>query len=241
MKITITASVDEWSAIEQNFGISFGKIADFLASKQSNAAVAPTLAPPSNQIFQQGARRDMYAEEFADGALKQYIQENARDPWRGTPFEGYAFMNPKQKGEFGERFATKLLEKAGHTVERAHSATAGYDRLVNGERVEIKFSLANRDRVTGGVKKDVFVLNHVSKDKEWSRLLFVGVNPKEEDLRLVWFTRPAFREYTTNASAGKLLFNLQQGGKKVKNDDWMCTKIPQLMKCDWVNVGLNGW
>ena len=25
------------------------------------------------------------------------------------------------------------------------------------------------------------------------------------------------------------------------NDDWMCTKIPDLMKCGWTHTGLENW
>ena len=189
-------------------------------------------------IMGEGFRKPMFGSLFADGSLRKYIEANITDPWETTPFEGYAFMNPKQKGEFGERFATKLLQQAGHTVERAHSSTAGYDRIVNGKKVEIKFSLANRDKVHGGVKKDVFVLNHVSMAKDWERLLFIGVNAEETDLRLVWFTRLDFTNHIITAGDGKRCFNLQQGGKKVKNDDWMCTKIPNLMAQDWVHTGI---
>ena len=192
-------------------------------------------------IMGKGVTKPMFSSLFADGTLRQYIEANITDPWETTPFEGYAFMNPKQKGEFGERFATKLLQQRGHTVERAHSSTAGYDRIVNGKKVEIKFSLANRDKVRGGVKKDVFILNHVSMAKDWERLLFIGVNAEETDIRLVWFTRLDFTNHIVTAGDGKRCFNLQQGGKKVKNDDWMCTKIPNLMAQDWVHSGIGDW
>jgi hypothetical protein len=192
-------------------------------------------------IMGSGFMKPMFNNIFADGTLREYIEANITDPWENTPFEGYAFMNPKQKGEFGERFATKLLQQAGHKVERAHSSTAGYDRIVNGKKVEIKFSLANRDKVHGGVKKDVFILNHVSMAKDWERLLFIGVNAEEADIRLVWFTRLDFTNHIIMAGDGKRCFNLQQGGKKVKNDDWMCTKIPALMAQDWVHSGIDDW
>ena len=42
----------------------------------------------------------MLNEMFADGSLQNYIEQNLEDPWQRTPFEGYVFMSPKQKGEF---------------------------------------------------------------------------------------------------------------------------------------------
>ena len=244
------------------------------------------------------SRAPLFGSLFQDGKLGAYIMENTVDPWVGTNFAGYAFMNPKQKGEFGERFITALARQGGHDVQRAHSATAGYDRIINGMKVEIKFSLATRAKVqkpkpTGylalkmvqlkeilrerklklggnkpalvarleewdmahqvgeekavvpapksaimsdcGVTTDSFVINHVSKGKDWDRLIFCGINPREEDLRLVWFTRADFAKHVESGAGS--CFNTQQGGKKIKNDDYMCTDIQTLMSYDWVHMG----
>ena len=51
----------------------------------------------------------MFSAIFEDGSLTDYISQNAQDPWKGTSFEGYVFMSPKQKGEFGERFVSKYI------------------------------------------------------------------------------------------------------------------------------------
>ena len=59
----------------------------------------------------------IFNQMFADGSLQNYIEQNLADPWKGTPFEGYVYMSPKQKGEFGERFTTKYLEHLGHEVK----------------------------------------------------------------------------------------------------------------------------
>jgi hypothetical protein len=110
---------------------------------------------------------------FADGILSQYIKDNLGDPWHGTLFEGYVFLSPKQKGVFGERFISKLLEIGQHEVKKG--CHVGHDRIIDGIQTEMKFSLAIRDKKRGG-QKDHFMINHISKDKEWQRLLFVGVN-----------------------------------------------------------------
>ena len=119
---------------------------------------------------------------FADGSLQNYIEQNLEDPWQRTPFEGYVFMSPKQKGEFGERFTSKYLTHLGCDVKRAKTSTAGHDRVVDDILTEIKFSLAIRNRSKGGVMFDKFIINHVSSGKDWERLVFVGVNENEEDL-----------------------------------------------------------
>ena len=86
-----------------------------------------------------------------------------------------------------------------------------------------------------GVTTDSFVINHVSKGKDWDRLIFCGINPREEDLRLVWFTRADFAKHVESGASS--CFNTQQGGKKIKNDDYMCTDIQTLMSYDWVHMG----
>ena len=168
---------------------------------------------------------------FADGSLQNYIEQNLEDPWQRTPFEGYVFMSPKQKGEFGERFTSKYLTHLGCNVKRAKTSTAGHDRVVDDILSEIKFSLAIRNRSKGGVIFDKFIINHVSSGKDWERLVFVGVNENEEDLRVIWFTKEDFNNYIASSNS---LFKVQQGGKGVGNDDYICTNVKNLLECEWV-------
>ena len=100
--------------------------------------------------------------------------------------------------------------------------------------MKLKFSLACRK--AGKILKDTFIINHVSKEKDWERLVFIGINEKEEDMRLLWFTREDFKSHIAEA-----YFNSQQGGKKINNDDYMCTKIEALRKSEWVHEGLSEW
>ena len=172
----------------------------------------------------------MFSAIFEDGSLTDYINQNAQDPWKGTPFEGYVFMSPKQKGEFGERFVSKYMEAMGCDVKRAKTSTAGHDRVINSLLTEIKFSLATRDK-KGGVKKDSFIINHVSRDKDWERLVFFGINPEENSCRLVWFTK---KDFVAHLSSPDCLFAHQQGGKGIENDDYICTKVKDLLQCSFV-------
>ena len=168
---------------------------------------------------------------FADGSLQNYIEQNLEDPWQRTPFEGYVFMSPKQKGEFGERFTSKYLTHLGCNVKRAKTSTAGHDRVVDDILTEIKFSLAIRNRSKGGVIFDKFIINHVSSGKDWERLVFVGINENEEDLRVIWFTKEDFNNHIASSDS---LFKVQQGGKGVGNDDYICTNVKNLLECEWV-------
>tara|TARA_B100002019_G_scaffold136357_1_gene117492 strand:+ start:205 stop:741 length:537 start_codon:yes stop_codon:yes gene_type:complete len=167
---------------------------------------------------------------FADGTLREYIDDNLKDPWKGTPFEGYVFMSPKQKGEFGERFVSKFMEEMSCKVKRAATSTAGHDRVIDDILTEIKFALATRNK-KGGVTVDKFIINHVSVGKDWQRLIFCGVNPDEKDLRIFFITKENFEAHL---KSDKCYFNVQQGGKSVGNDDYICTNVAALLECDFV-------
>ena len=170
----------------------------------------------------------MFDFMFADGSLRDYIDSNVQDPWEDTPFKGYVYMSPKQKGEFGERFVSKYMHK--HGVKRAKTSTAGHDRVISNILTEIKFSLATRDK-KGSVKKDSFIINHVSRDKDWERLIFCGINKEESDARIVWFTK---EDFLAHIESDECLFAHQQGGKSIENDDYICTKVKELLQQDWV-------
>ena len=172
----------------------------------------------------------MFASLIEDSGLRDYIDANAQDPWHDTMFRGYVFMSPKQKGEFGERFVSHYMQSEECLVERAATSTAGHDRVIDGILTEIKFSLATRDKKCG-VKKDSFIINHVSRDKDWERLIFFGINPDEEDARLVWFSK---EDFIAHLESDGCLFAHQQGGKSIENDDFICTKVSALLAQSWV-------
>lgn len=178
----------------------------------------------------------MFTHCFSDGSLRDYVDSNAQDPWENTPFKGYVHMSPKQKGEFGERLVSKYLTEELCDVKRAATSTAGHDRVVDGILTEIKFSLATRDK-KGGVKKDSFIINHVSCDKDWERLIFFGINKEESDARLVWFTK---EDFVNNLYSDNCLFAHQQGGKSIENDDYICTKVSELLEQPWV-ISIDLW
>ena len=78
---------------------------------------------------------------------------------------------------------------------------------------------------------DKFIINHVSSGKDWERLVFVGINENEEDLRVIWFTKEDFNNHIASSNS---LFKVQQGGKGVGNDDYICTNVKNLLECEWV-------
>ena len=143
----------------------------------------------------------------------EFINENISiklvDKYKGTPFEGYSFLTNGNKGTFGESFTSKYLTLLGHNV--SSRTNTGHDRTVNGIKTEIKFSLADYD------KSFNCVLNHISKDKDWDRLIYTIINSNESDFKMIWFTKKSFIEMINTTD----IFSHQQGGKSVNNDDYM--------------------
>ena len=92
------------------------------------------------------------------------------------------------------------------------------------------FSLATRDK-KGGVIDDKFIINHVSVGKDWERLIFCGINSDEKDVRFVFITK---EDFEAHLKSDNCYFNVQQGGKKVGNDDYICTNTAALLECDFV-------
>lgn len=163
--------------------------------------------------------QDVYTNIFEDGSLKEYIGQNLVDPWKDTYFEGYVYMSPKQKGEFGERLVSMYMEKIKKCkVLKPESYTGPFDRIIDDLKVEIKFSLACRS--CRGIEKDRFIINHVSESKDWNRLIFCGINEREQDMRIGFITK---EDFTLMIGSETSPFKYQQGGKKIKNDDYICS------------------
>ena len=165
----------------------------------------------------------MFDDIFVDGKLKKFLLEKSKDIWKNTNFEGYVLLNPRQKGTFGKMFVEKYLTLKGHTVEPRKDA--GHDRIIDDVKTEIKFGVCNKG------DEDCFIINHISKEKDWERLIFFGINLTEQNSRLIWFTK---EDFYSELEKNNDIFNHQQGGKKIKNDDYMCSNIKILMKQSFV-------
>lgn len=141
--------------------------------------------------------------------------------WSQDPlFFNYHKLGNKQKGVAGEHYVQTLMEVRGSEV--TPPADPGHDRIIDGYKTEIKFSLA----VSKGtdIIPDKFIINHVAVGKDWDRLIFCGINPLDSDsprARIYFFAKEDFANYMS--SGGNLIFKHQQSGKKGGNDDFICT------------------
>lgn len=153
--------------------------------------------------------------------LSAYIKSNLDDLWYGTFLQGYYYLSSKTKGVFGELFTESYLKEKGFKVSGREGGSSDHDMVVDGIKVEVKFSVAQTDRnKKTGVKKivkDRFMMNHVGIGKDWDRLLFVGINPNFEESRIVWFDKKDIKKIIKN----KDYFSHQQGGEHTENDDYI--------------------
>ena len=136
------------------------------------------------------------------------------NPFADTAWAPYLALHPKRKGAAGEQYVKEVLKSQGFEV--LPRTSAGHDCTVDGFKTEIKFSLASK-----GVK-DQFTWNHLACEKDYDRVILVGINVDEED-RWFWFDRADFCNSWSDA------FSYQQGGQKAMNDDFFrlgdCTPL----------------
>ena len=170
---------------------------------------------------------------FSDGKLDAIINNNNHDPWAETRFRRYVHLDPGKKGQWGELFVEKYCTCKELRVEWPENRE--HDRLINNIKTEIKFTLAQRNSnnrlscTNGGIKSNIFAVNHVASGKDWERLLICAINgPTEDKWHFGWFTK---EEFNTLKELPEEIFKKQQGGKKSDNDDWMCIgkKVSELL------------
>lgn len=116
-------------------------------------------------------------------------QKPISDPWVGTPIEGYVKLPSNTKGQFGEIFVSKYMENRGSVVLPRNGS---HDRIIDGYRTEIKFAVSKLHAAKRGDTKETFIINRISKKKDWDRLIFVAINIDISKSKMVWFTKEDF-------------------------------------------------
>jgi hypothetical protein len=87
-------------------------------------------------------------------------------PWKDSPFAWLRLRSSKQRGTIAEQIVQAWLSGIGLTVEPAESTD--YDRLIEGQRVEIKFSTL--------WSRGIYVFQQFRK-QEYDLVLCLGVSP----------------------------------------------------------------
>ena len=149
--------------------------------------------------------------EMVEETLNNYSFTNR---WTGTPLEKYAELRPKAQGLFGEAFV-KVYIKKKYGLESGERENDGHDAIITYHKTEIKFSTATERNYNYR-----FTFNHIGIEKDWDRIIFMGINGDLEE-KIVWFTKDDIKQILATTT----FLAHQAGGKNSKNDDYMSMGI----------------
>lgn len=168
---------------------------------------------------------------FNDQNIIDYIDRQLHNNWSGTPFENYPRLDPKAKGGFGELYVESLMTMLGSVV--TPPTNTGHDRIIDGIKTEIKFSLASSKSKKDGklIDPDSFTFNHIAVNKDWDQFIFCGINPSDDNKNIRSFDQSSWvnhrvyvmnkKDFKAHMQSGKSkIFRSQQGGNKSNNDDY---------------------
>ena len=165
----------------------------------------------------------------ADPTLKEEMLGTLWRPWKGTLMEGYRQLDAKQKGAVGERIADAMLAQLGHDI--TPRTNPGHDSIVDGIKVEYKFSAACKCDKRNALRQDKAMLNHLSRDKDWERCVYTVINISEDKLvqvdpsqivpQVFWFSKEDFERSIYAGTGRGHAFSTQQGGEGIGNDDYI--------------------
>ena len=170
-----------------------------------------------------------------DPQQKEFIQNNIFDPWKNAPLQGYVWLNNKSKGMLGEKLVTELFRGMNYEVKTR--TNSGHDAIINDIKTEIKFSVCCLNKKNNTLTDDMFVLNHISLEKDWERLVFFGYNSTRPHVSF-WITKDMCKRVEKETN----IFSHQQGGNMLKNDDYMVSgkKLIELSQSKYVR-SLDKW
>lgn len=106
--------------------------------------------------------------ERASARLEEEYSAQEDPAWETSPFGWIKTQPSRRVGTIGERLVDEWLTERGFTVRRSPDSDA--DRVVNGKRVEIKFSTR---WATGG-----YVFQQI-RDQRYEIAVFLGLSPTE--------------------------------------------------------------
>lgn len=104
------------------------------------------------------------------------------DPWLGSPFQWILSLSSRTKGAVGEALVARWCAVNGFDVVRTGDSQA--DRIIEGHRVEIKFSTL--------WKSGVFKFQQI-RDQDYAYCLCIGISPFDAQAWLL--PKAVLREY----------------------------------------------
>ena len=164
--------------------------------------------------------------------IKSYVSTlNTSSSWVKKEFPQYAIADAKNKGKIGEEIFYNLCVENGKDIIWNNN-NDDHDFVINGVKVELKFSLASNKAGAGLGIVDKFTFNHIATHKDWEYLVLMGINPPhelshvrrncpyEEDIRLYTISKKDFVDNLDYHLDNNLLGH-QQGGESGRLDDYM--------------------
>lgn len=139
--------------------------------------------------------------------LFDFIVDEKVDWWEHTVFAGWNNKSNKRKGDIGEKIISDYFTQKGFSVEPP--VDPGHDRIIDGFRAEIKFSLA-----MSPIGDNSPMFNHIAEEKSWDVLILSYVDINTLDLEGCFVFKQDFIDFQE-------CMRRQQGGKKSKNDDYI--------------------
>lgn len=97
---------------------------------------------------------------------KEYAEENQQ--WHGSPFEWIKYRPSRSIGAIGEKIVSAWLSMHDFNVARSPDSEA--DRLVEGVRIEIKFSTL--------WKNGTYLFEQI-RDQNYELAIFLGISPND--------------------------------------------------------------
>ena len=167
--------------------------------------------------------------------LLEVLSATQFDPWDNTQYKGYVGLNNMKKGDFGELFVEEYMKHQLNYVERR--LNCGHDRIIDGYKTEIKFSLNSRDK--NGISSSPsnnFIFNHISLGKDWDRLILCGIN-LDQSITIVWCTKANLTTFIRQDKHQDIV-KPQQGGKGLENDDYWITgpkAVRKFLRLDFIH------
>lgn len=147
-----------------------------------------------------------YIKTLSKPEVISYLTElTSNNPLKGTILEQYKWIESRQRGSFGELYIQELCKDMNYIcLDRTHT---DHDMVINGVKAEIKFSVSMNGKS--------FTFNHITKNKDYDRLILVGVDTKC-NVEIGWITRETAIEYID-----KKIMVPGQSGKNGNNDDYI--------------------
>ena len=97
---------------------------------------------------------------------REYQDENKQ--WQGSPFEWIKYRSSRSIGAIGEKIVSSWLALHDFNISRSPDSQA--DRLVEGKRVEIKFSTQ--------WKNGIYLFEQI-RDQNYDFAIFLGISPHD--------------------------------------------------------------